>query len=84
MQQNTTRLGQFSDLLTVRVGGCVFQACFTNARPLAGCGGNIRDLSGVVADISGDVLTCEGSARLQVLDISSWPMVPGYPRLDSV
>ncbi|MFE0756696.1 fumarylacetoacetate hydrolase family protein [Inquilinus sp. NPDC058860] len=43
--------------------------------------GRIRDLSGVVPDISGDALTPAGIARLKGLDPSSLPVVPGNPRL---
>jgi 2,4-diketo-3-deoxy-L-fuconate hydrolase len=36
----------------------------------------LRDLSGVVADISGEVLTADGIARLRGVDVSSLPIVP--------
>lgn len=38
--------------------------------------GKIRDLSGVVADISGDVLSRAGRERLSALDPKSLPLVP--------
>lgn len=41
--------------------------------------GNIRDLSGIVGDIAGDVLT--DLERLKNLDIESLPLVEGTPRL---
>jgi 2-keto-4-pentenoate hydratase/2-oxohepta-3-ene-1,7-dioic acid hydratase in catechol pathway len=43
--------------------------------------GTIRDLSGVVGDIAGDVLSAEGLARLAALDPASLPAVSGAPRL---
>jgi 2,4-diketo-3-deoxy-L-fuconate hydrolase len=43
--------------------------------------GVIRDLSGVVSDIAGDVLLPEGLAKLAALDPASLPVVPGAPRL---
>ncbi|OLU33542.1 ureidoglycolate lyase [Pseudomonas sp. PA27(2017)] len=41
----------------------------------------IRDLSGHVADIAGDVLTPAGLAALAQLDPASLPLVPGSPRI---
>jgi 2,4-didehydro-3-deoxy-L-rhamnonate hydrolase len=43
--------------------------------------GTIRDLSGIVADISGAVLTPEGLKKLAALDANSLPRVGGTPRL---
>ncbi|CAG4885799.1 ureidoglycolate lyase [Paraburkholderia saeva] len=43
--------------------------------------GKIRDLSKVVADIGGDVLTDAGLARLRALDPASLPVVEGNPRI---
>jgi 2-keto-4-pentenoate hydratase/2-oxohepta-3-ene-1,7-dioic acid hydratase in catechol pathway len=43
--------------------------------------GAIRDLSGVVGDISGSVLTPEGLKKLAGIDIGSLPKVAGNPRL---
>jgi 2-keto-4-pentenoate hydratase/2-oxohepta-3-ene-1,7-dioic acid hydratase in catechol pathway len=43
--------------------------------------GKIRDLSGVVADIAGDVLGPEGLRHLKSLDLGTLPVVPGRPRL---
>jgi 2-keto-4-pentenoate hydratase/2-oxohepta-3-ene-1,7-dioic acid hydratase in catechol pathway len=43
--------------------------------------GNLRDLSGHVADISGDTLLPESLARLKALDVTSLPRVKGNPRL---
>ncbi|MFV0359979.1 fumarylacetoacetate hydrolase family protein [Tropicimonas sp.] len=43
--------------------------------------GTIRDLSGVVADIAGDVLTDEGLAAIRALDPASLPAVRGDTRL---
>lgn len=45
--------------------------------------GGIRDLSGIVADIAGDVLTPEGLARLAAIDPMSLPLVEGAQRLGS-
>jgi 2,4-diketo-3-deoxy-L-fuconate hydrolase len=42
--------------------------------------GAIRDLSGIVEDISGDTLTAAGLARLRVLEPELLPRVPGRPR----
>jgi ureidoglycolate lyase len=43
--------------------------------------GKLRDLSGVVHDIAGDVLTDAGLARLRALDPHSLPLVAGSPRI---
>ena len=43
--------------------------------------GQIRDLSGVVGDIAGDVLTDAGLGRLMDLDPEGLPLVPGNPRI---
>ena len=43
--------------------------------------GTIRDLSGVVADIKGDVLSPAGLAKLAALDPAKLPAVTGNPRL---
>ena len=42
--------------------------------------GTIRDLSGVVSDITGAELSPEGLAKLAALDVSGLPVVPGTPR----
>ncbi len=42
----------------------------------------VRDLSGVVPDISGDALLPESLQRLQGLDITSLPVVEGTPQED--
>ena len=43
--------------------------------------GKIRDLSGVVKDIAGDVLGPEGLKQLKSLDVGKLPPVTGSPRL---
>jgi 2-keto-4-pentenoate hydratase/2-oxohepta-3-ene-1,7-dioic acid hydratase in catechol pathway len=43
--------------------------------------GTLRDLSGVVGDIAGDVLSDAGLAKLRALDPASLPAVEGNPRL---
>ena len=43
--------------------------------------GTLRDLSGVVDDIAGDVLSDEGLAKLRAIDPASLPKVEGNPRL---
>ncbi|ASM71387.1 MULTISPECIES: fumarylacetoacetate hydrolase family protein [Roseobacteraceae] len=43
--------------------------------------GTLRDLSGVVGDIAGDVLSDAGLAKLRALDPASLPVVDGNPRL---
>ncbi|MES0824880.1 fumarylacetoacetate hydrolase family protein [Ruegeria sp. SCP11] len=43
--------------------------------------GNIRDLSGVVADISGAALSDEGLSQLRGLDLGKLPVVAGDPRI---
>jgi len=48
---------------------------------LVGPDGEIRDLSGVVGDIAGDVLSDEGLAKISSLDPASLPKVDGAPRL---
>ena len=42
--------------------------------------GRVRDLSGVVPDIAGDVLTAAGLARLREIDLATLPIVPGAPQ----
>ncbi len=48
---------------------------------LVGPGGEIRSLAGIVDDISGDVLSDEGLAKLKALDLATLPVVEGEPRL---
>ena len=43
--------------------------------------GNIRDLSGLVADIEGEVLTPAGIERLRGADLEGLPIVSGSPRM---
>jgi ureidoglycolate lyase len=43
--------------------------------------GKIRDLSGVIADVTGSVLSAESIARLRSLDPAGLPLVSGEPRL---
>lgn len=43
--------------------------------------GRLRDLSGLVPDIAGDVLLPEGLSDLAAIDPSSLPLVEGAPRL---
>ncbi|MCR8827040.1 fumarylacetoacetate hydrolase family protein [Pseudosulfitobacter koreensis] len=43
--------------------------------------GTLRDLSGIVGDIAGDVLSDEGLAKLRDIDPASLPKVDGNPRL---
>jgi ureidoglycolate lyase len=43
--------------------------------------GKIRDLSGVIADVTGSVLSAESTARLRSLDPAGLPLVSGEPRL---
>ena len=43
--------------------------------------GAIRDLSGIVNDIAGDVLLPSSIERLKALDLASLPLVSGQPRL---
>ena len=43
--------------------------------------GKIRDLSGVIADVAGWVLSDESVARLRSLDPAGFPLVSGEPRL---
>lgn len=42
--------------------------------------GRIRDLSGVVADITPDMLSDEGLAKLAAIDTGSLPVIEGQPR----
>jgi len=44
--------------------------------------GRVRDLSSLVGDIAGDVLTPEGLAKLRGIDIDTLPLVPGTPQQD--
>ncbi|WP_291297342.1 fumarylacetoacetate hydrolase family protein [Elioraea sp.] len=43
--------------------------------------GGLRDLSGVVGDITPDLLSPMGLARLAAANVEALPMVPGTPRL---
>jgi ureidoglycolate lyase len=43
--------------------------------------GKIRDLSGVIADVTGSVLSAESVARLRSVDLAGLPLVSGEPRL---
>jgi len=43
--------------------------------------GALRDLSGVVPDIAGEVLLPDGLARLRALDLTTLPKVEGAPRI---
>ena len=45
--------------------------------------GQIRDLSGVVSDIGGDVLTPAGLDKIRAVDVGSLPVVPEGVRLGS-
>ena len=44
--------------------------------------GRVRDLSGIVDDIAGDVLAPEGLARLRAVDVETLPLVTGTPQQD--
>ena len=44
--------------------------------------GRVRDLSGIVPDIEGDVLTPAGLARIAGIDIGTLPVVAGVPQRD--
>jgi 2-keto-4-pentenoate hydratase/2-oxohepta-3-ene-1,7-dioic acid hydratase in catechol pathway len=48
---------------------------------LLDAGGDIRDLSGVIADLAGDALLPESLERLRRLDTATLPKVSGSPRL---
>lgn len=43
--------------------------------------GRIRDLSAIIPDVAGDVLTDVGLARLRTLDLATLPLVAGDPRI---
>ena len=54
-----------------------------NEKPgLLDTSGRVRDLSGIVDDIAGDVLTPEGLARLRAVNIEMLPLVTGTPQQD--
>ncbi|MCV9966310.1 ureidoglycolate lyase [Pararhizobium sp. BT-229] len=44
--------------------------------------GRVRDLSAVIDDLAGDILTPEGLGRLAALDPASLPLVDGVPQQD--
>jgi 2-keto-4-pentenoate hydratase/2-oxohepta-3-ene-1,7-dioic acid hydratase in catechol pathway len=46
--------------------------------------GRIRDLSAMVDDIAGDVLSPQGLARLRAVDPATLPLIEGAPRLGAV
>lgn len=48
---------------------------------LVGRGGEIRALSGIIADIEGEALSNKGLAKLAALDPETLPLVEGSPRL---
>ena len=50
---------------------------------IAGNSGEIRDLSSLVDDITGDVLGRESLARLRALDLGKLPVVTGNPRISA-
>jgi 2,4-didehydro-3-deoxy-L-rhamnonate hydrolase len=49
---------------------------------LIGPDGRVRDLSGVIRDVAGDVLLPESLARLAQIDPESLPVIPGLPQSD--
>ena len=54
-----------------------------NEKPgLLDASGRVRDLSGTVDDIAGDVLSPEGLARLRGIDLETLPLVAGTPQQD--
>ncbi|KQU74339.1 ureidoglycolate lyase [Aminobacter sp. DSM 101952] len=54
-----------------------------NEKPgLLDASGRVRDLSGIVDDIAGDVLAPEGLARLRGIDPETLPLVAGTPQQD--
>ncbi|SFR32271.1 2,4-diketo-3-deoxy-L-fuconate hydrolase [Yoonia tamlensis] len=44
--------------------------------------GQVRDLSGIITDLSGDALTAQGIDKLRGVDINSLPVVAGTPQDD--
>ena len=44
--------------------------------------GRVRDLSGLIADVGGNVLLPQSIARLRAVDINSLPLVAGTPQKD--
>lgn len=44
--------------------------------------GRVRDLSGLISDVAGDVLLPDSLKRLCSIDINSLPLVPGVPQKD--
>lgn len=44
--------------------------------------GQVRDLSGIIPDLAGGNLTADSIKRLQHLDVSALPLVPGTPQRD--
>jgi 2,4-diketo-3-deoxy-L-fuconate hydrolase len=44
--------------------------------------GQVRDLSGIIADLSGDALTAQSIDKLRGVDIATLPVVPGTPQDD--
>ncbi|MDH4987218.1 fumarylacetoacetate hydrolase family protein [Aminobacter anthyllidis] len=44
--------------------------------------GRVRDLSGIIDDIAGDVLTPAGLDRLRAVDVATLPLVAGTPQQD--
>jgi 2-keto-4-pentenoate hydratase/2-oxohepta-3-ene-1,7-dioic acid hydratase in catechol pathway len=48
---------------------------------ILGPDGRIRDLSGVVADLSGEALGRESLNRIKALDVGTLPLVEGNPRI---
>ncbi|WP_018430405.1 fumarylacetoacetate hydrolase family protein [Hoeflea sp. 108] len=54
-----------------------------NEKPgLLDASGRVRDLSGTVDDIAGNVLSPEGLARLRGIDLETLPLVAGTPQQD--
>jgi 2,4-diketo-3-deoxy-L-fuconate hydrolase len=44
--------------------------------------GQVRDLSGIIPDLSGDALTAQSIDKLRGVDIATLPVVPGAPQDD--
>jgi 2,4-diketo-3-deoxy-L-fuconate hydrolase len=58
-----------------------YGAAGTEKPGLLGPDGEIRDLSNIIEDISGEVLSVTGLAKLSALDPQTLPKVEGQPRL---
>jgi hypothetical protein len=81
------RWWRFSGPLLTRITGRIFIKLVRFGAPgrekpgMLDAQGRIRDLSKVIPDIAGDVLSPKGLAKLRKVDVDKLPLVRGTPRI---